>query len=31
MGLVAVPQLVSAARQEGTLAYMRSLPIPRLV
>jgi ABC-2 type transport system permease protein len=31
MGLVAVPQLVSAAKTEGTLAYMRSLPIPRLV
>jgi ABC-2 type transport system permease protein len=29
MGLVAVPQLVSQARTEGTLAYMRSLPIPR--
>jgi ABC-2 type transport system permease protein len=31
MGLVAVPQMVSAAKTEGTLAYMRSLPIPRLV
>jgi ABC-2 type transport system permease protein len=31
MGLVAVPQLVAAARTEGTLAYMRSLPVPRLV
>ena len=31
MGLVAVPQLVSAAKTEGTLAYMRSLPIPRVV
>ncbi len=31
MGLVAVPQLVSQARTEGTLDYMRSLPIPRLV
>jgi len=27
MGLVAVPQMVSAAKTEGTLAYMRSLPI----
>jgi len=31
MGLVAVPQMVSAAKTEGTLAYMRSLPIPRVV
>ena len=31
MGLVAVPQLVAAAKTEGTLAYMRSLPIPRIV
>jgi ABC-2 type transport system permease protein len=31
MGLVAVPQLVSMARTEGTLDYMRSLPIPRVV
>jgi ABC-2 type transport system permease protein len=31
MGLVAVPQLVTQARTEGTLAYMRSLPIPRVV
>jgi len=31
MGLVAVPQLVAAAKTEGTLAYMRSLPIPRVV
>jgi ABC-2 type transport system permease protein len=31
MGLVAVPQLVSAAKTEGTLSYMRSLPIPRVV
>lgn len=31
MGLVAVPQLVAQARTEGSLEYMRSLPIPRLV
>ena len=31
MGLVAVPQMVSAAKTEGTLAYMRTLPIPRVV
>ena len=31
MGLVAVPQLVSAAKTEGTRSYMRSLPIPRVV
>jgi ABC-2 type transport system permease protein len=31
IGLVAVPQLVSQARTEGTLDYMRTLPIPRLV
>ena len=31
IGLVAVPQMVSQARTEGTLDYMRSLPIPRLV
>ena len=31
MGLVAVPQMVSAAKTEGTLSYMRSLPIPRIV
>ncbi|HYM84619.1 MAG TPA: ABC transporter permease [Candidatus Dormibacteraeota bacterium] len=31
MGLVAVPQLVAQARTEGTLDYMRSLPIPRVV
>lgn len=31
MGLVAVPQLVAQARTEGTLDYMRSLPIPRIV
>jgi ABC-2 type transport system permease protein len=31
LGLVAVPQMVSMAKTEGTLAYMRSLPIPRVV
>lgn len=31
MGLVAVPQVVAQARTEGTLDYMRSLPIPRMV
>jgi ABC-2 type transport system permease protein len=31
IGLVAVPQLVTQARVEGTLDYMRSLPVPRLV
>jgi ABC-2 type transport system permease protein len=31
MGLVAVPQLVAQARTEGTLDYMRSLPVPRMV
>jgi ABC-2 type transport system permease protein len=31
IGLVAVPQLVSQARTEGTLDYMRTLPIPRVV
>lgn len=31
MGVVAVPQLVGQAKTEGTLDYMRSLPIPRLV
>ena len=31
MGLVAVPQQVAQARTEGTLDYMRSLPIPRVV
>ena len=30
MGLVAVPQVVAQARTEGTLDYMRSLPLPRL-
>jgi len=31
MGLVAVPQLVTQARTEGTLDYMRTLPVPRIV
>ena len=31
MGLVVVPQMVSSAKTEGTLAYMRTLPIPRVV
>ncbi len=31
MGLVLVPQMVAQARTEGTLDYMRSLPVPRLV
>jgi ABC-2 type transport system permease protein len=31
VGLVAVPQLVSQARTEGTLDYMRTLPILRVV
>jgi ABC-2 type transport system permease protein len=31
MGLVAVPQLVARARTEGSLEYMRSLPVPRIV
>jgi ABC-2 type transport system permease protein len=31
MGLVAVPQLVAQARTEGSLEYMRSLPVPRIV
>ena len=31
IGLVAVPQLIAQARTEGTLDYMRSLPIPRVV
>lgn len=30
MGLVAVPQVVAQARTEGTLDYMRGMPIPRL-
>ncbi len=30
MGVVAVPQLVAQARTEGSLDYMRSLPVPRL-
>lgn len=31
VGLVAVPQVVSQAKTQGTLEYMRSLPVPRLV
>jgi ABC-2 type transport system permease protein len=31
VGLVAVPQVVSQAKTQGTLEYMRSLPIPRMV
>lgn len=30
IGLVALPQTVGEARAEGSLAYMRSLPVPRL-
>jgi ABC-2 type transport system permease protein len=30
MGVVAVPQLVAQAKTEGTLDYMRSLPVPRM-
>ncbi len=31
MGLVAVPQVVAQAKTEGTLEYMRTLPVPRVV
>ena len=31
MGLVALPQVVSQGKTEGTLEYMRSLPVPRMV
>lgn len=31
MGLVALPQVVAQAKMEGTLEYMRSLPVPRMV
>ncbi len=31
MGLVALPQVVAQAKLEGTLEYMRSLPLPRMV
>jgi ABC-2 type transport system permease protein len=31
IGLVAVPQLASQARTEGTLDYMRTLPVPRVI
>lgn len=30
MGLVLLPQVVSQAKLEGSLAYMRSLPVPRM-
>lgn len=30
MGLVAVPQVVAQAKQEGSLEYIRTLPVPRL-
>ncbi len=30
IGLVALPQTVGEAKAEGSLAYMRSLPVPRL-
>jgi ABC-2 type transport system permease protein len=31
VGLVAVPQVVSQAKAQGTLEYMRALPVPRIV
>ncbi len=31
MGLVALPQVVAQGKLEGTLEYMRSLPVPRMV
>lgn len=31
MGLVALPQVVAQAKLQGTLEYMRSLPVPRMV
>ncbi len=31
MGLVALPQVVAQAKLEGTLEYMRSLPVPRML
>jgi ABC-2 type transport system permease protein len=31
MGLVIVPQIVAQAKTEGSLDYMRSLPVPRIV
>ena len=31
MGLVLVPQIVSGAKTEGSLEYVRTLPVPRLV
>ena len=30
VGLVALPQTVGEQKTEGSLAYMRSLPVPRL-
>ena len=30
MGLVALPQVVAQAKTEGTLEYMRTLPVPRV-
>jgi ABC-2 type transport system permease protein len=30
MGLVAVPQVVAQAKQEGSLEYVRTLPVPRM-
>jgi ABC-2 type transport system permease protein len=30
MGLVALPQVVAQAKLQGTLEYMRSLPVPRM-
>lgn len=30
MGLVALPQVVAQSRMEGSLDYMRSLPVPRM-
>ncbi len=31
MGLVVLPQVVAQARTEGSLEYMRSLPVPRML
>lgn len=31
MGLVAVPQVVAQAKTEGSLEYLRTLPVPRVV
>lgn len=30
MGLVAIPQVVAQAKQEGSLEYVRTLPVPRI-